>query len=907
VLLATMTRPFRSTRLLATLTALLCFAAAQGLSAQTVHVSIDPTQNRIPVSPYLYGKNQDLGNTQSPLTDADWQLLRDSGVRMVRALGGNNGTKYNWQNRLSSHPDWYNNVFGDDWDFGETSLQQHLPGLQAMWCFQLLGKVADNTSHNFDDWDYNQSQWWTGVEQNLAGGGTVNPAGGSKALKDGDPSLYLTDTSAATSIAILDHWSGPNGLGLDRTGFRYWDMDNEPEIWSGTHDDVMPTQLSAEAFMQRFFDYAKQARASYPDIKIVGPVTANEWQWYNWATPITVDGHTYPWLEYFIKRIGEEQTRTGIRLLDVLDIHYYPAVTDSASIVQLHRIFFDTTYANPEANGVHAVNGGWDTSISQEYIFGRCQQWLDQYLGTGNGVTFGLTEAGLAVTNAPVASVWYASTMGEFMKHGVEIFTPWTWQPGMWEVLHLYSHYNYGTSVLATSDDDNSVSAYATTDDNSKNFEVVLVNRALTASKSTSVAFTNSGVPDGQYTSLQLANLPSTETFVSESHNALNSSSVTVAGNQFSITLPPLSITSVRLTAAAPASVITAQPTAQSAAVGSSATFTISVSTTSTFQWLKDGTPLAGATSATLVLSNVQLTDAGSYQCAVTSNGVVTSSNTAALTVYTPSDPSLNRLINISTRSFVGTGPAVQIAGFIISGTSPKTVLIRAGGPSLIPYGVNGVLADPQIELHDTSSIIGTNDDWSSDPTQAAAVESARITCGATAWPTGSKDAAMVKTLSPGAYTAIVSGVGGTTGVALIEVYEVGQDASRLINISTRSEVKTQSAVQIAGFIISGSSPKRVLIRAGGPALAAYGVGGFLANPQLELHDSASVIGSNDDWGSDAAEIELARQQCGAAAWASGSKDAAIVATLAPGGYTAIVSGVGGTTGVALIEVYELP
>ena len=819
---------FSRTLLHAAFAGVIAMGSVGALSAQQVHVSIDVTQNRVPVSPYLYGRNDDLGSPQAPLTDAYWQILRDSGVRMVRGFEGNNGTKYNWQKKLSSHPDWYNNVYAHDWDYAQTALQQHLLGVQGMWCFQLLGKVADNTAHNFDDWTYNQSQWWIGVEQNLAGGGTVNPSG-HRALKDGNPSLYLTDTSAATSTAILDHWTSPSGLGLDRTFFRYWSMDNEPEIWSGTHDDVMPTQLSAEAFIQRFFDYAKHARALYPEIKIVGPVTANEWQWYNWATPITVGGRTYPWLEYFIKRVGEEQARTGIRLLDVLDLHYYPSVTDSASILQLHRIFFDQTYANPEANGVHAVNGGWDTSITQEYIFGRCQQWLDQYLGTGNGVTFGLTETGLAVTDAPLASVWYASTLGEFMKHGVEIFTPWTWQPGMWEVLHLYSRYNYGTEVLANSDNETLVSAYATTDDSTGNIQVVLVNRALTASESTSVSFPNSSIPDGQYTSLQLANLPASETFVSDASNALTAGSVGVVGKQFAISLPPLSITSIRLSAG-PGTVVTP-----------------------------------------------------------------------------PSDPAANRLINISTRSFVGTGPAVQIAGFIISGTTPKTVLIRAGGPSLIPFGVSNVLADPQIELHDPNGVIGTNDDWSSDPTQAAAVQSACQICGAPLWLNGSKDAALVKTLQPGAYTAIVSGVGGTSGVALIEVYEVGQDGSRLINISTRSEVKTQSAVQIAGFIISGSSPKRVLIRAGGPSLAAYGVGGFLANPQLELHDSKSVIATNDDWGTDAAEVELACQQSGAPAWASGSKDAALVATLNPGDYTAIVSGVGGTTGVALIEVYELP
>jgi hypothetical protein len=220
---------------------------------------------------------------------------------------------------------------------------------------------------------------------------------------------------------------------------------------------------------------------------------------------------------------------------------------------------------------------------------------------------------------------------------------------------------------------------------------------------------------------------------------------------------------------------------------------------------------------------------------------------------------------------------------------------------------VTGVLDDPTLELHDANSIIATNDNWSSDPTQAAAIETARQACGAPSWPVGSKDAAIAITLAPGAYTAIVKGVQDTTGIALIEVFEVGAGDSRLVNISTRSDVETGPGVQIAGFIIGGTSAKRVLIRAGGPALAGLGVQGFLADPKLELHDSQSIIATNDDWGSNAADIQAAGQECGAYAWAAGSKDAAIVATLQPGAYTAIVSGANHTTGVALVEVFELP
>jgi hypothetical protein len=125
---------------------------------RAVQISIDVTQDRVAVSPLIYGKNGGLPHdAQQPLKESEWQFLRDSGVRLLREHGGNNGTTYNWQKKLTSHPDWYNNVYADDWDFAQASLQQHLPGVQSMWCFQLIGKVADNTTHNFDDWDYNHS------------------------------------------------------------------------------------------------------------------------------------------------------------------------------------------------------------------------------------------------------------------------------------------------------------------------------------------------------------------------------------------------------------------------------------------------------------------------------------------------------------------------------------------------------------------------------------------------------------------------------------------------------------------------------------------------------------------------------------------------------------------------------
>jgi hypothetical protein len=280
------------------------------------------------------------------------------------------------------------------------------------------------------------------------------------------------------------------------------------------------------------------------------------------------------------------------------------------------------------------------------------------------------------------------------------------------------------------------------------------------------------------------------------------------------------------------------------------------------------------------------------------------------VTTPPPSDNSNNsdtKIVNISTRSFVGTGGNIQIAGFVIRGSQPKQVLIRASGPALEPLGVSGVLADPTLTLYGSgSNELGSNDDWGSDVDRIAAAAS-RV--GAFGWTRGSKDAAMLITLPPGSYTAHVKGKNEGTGTALIEVYEADETAtdSKLINISTRSEVRTGNDLQIAGFVIRGSTPKRVLIRASGPALIDFGATGPLADPTLSLYsDQGALMAQNDDWGADEATIETAAAQAGAFGWKRGSKDAAVVTTLQPGNYTAHVKGKNSDTGMALIEVYEL-
>jgi len=531
------------------LIASLLLLVGQAGRAQNITVQVNANQGRMPVSPYLFGRNNNLSdNPASPTSAANITLYKEAGLRFARENGGNNSTKYNWRRKLSSHPDWYNNVYDHSWDFASQDIQGRMPGLQVMWAFQLIGKAAARKSNNFNDWAYNGSNWWSGVGQNLAGGGQINPAGGSQALVNGNPDLYLENWNADSTTGILKRWFWPGGLGFNKNQFTYWSMDNEPEIWNGTHDDVMPSLLSASAFMDSYFAVAKQARERFPQIKLTGPVPANEWQWYKWGDQsLTIDGKYYCWLEYFIKRVADEQKSSGIRLLDVLDIHWYPSESSNADLVQLHRVFYDETYVYPGANGVKTVNGGWDTSQNKEYILKRINDWLLLHFGENHGITLALTENDISSSNPNIVSVVYASMLGTFADNGVEIFTPWSWKIGMWETLHLFSRYTKGIRVKTISSQDATVSGYSTVNTSNDSMTVILVNRDLGASRTATVNLTGFAVANGSYKVLELSSLPSNETFISHTSNALKSKTVSVSGNSFSITLPALSTTAVIL------------------------------------------------------------------------------------------------------------------------------------------------------------------------------------------------------------------------------------------------------------------------------------------------------------------------------------------------------------------------
>jgi hypothetical protein len=269
---------------------------------------------------------------------------------------------------------------------------------------------------------------------------------------------------------------------------------------------------------------------------------------------------------------------------------------------------------------------------------------------------------------------------------------------------------------------------------------------------------------------------------------------------------------------------------------------------------------------------------------------------------------------NISTRSFVQTGEHVMIGGFIVQGTGPKRVIIRAIGPELTQFGIADALANPRLELHNGSgALIASNDDWQTTilggiitSNQVSDIQNSGHA------PTAGSESAIVANLQPGNYTAIVSGVNNTIGVALVEVYDLSPGASSSLgNISTRSFVQTGEHVMIGGFIVQGSGQKRVIIRAIGPELTQFGITDALANPTLELHNgSGALIATNDDWqttiiGGIITSNQVSDIQNSGHAPTAGS-ESAIIANLQPGNYTAIVHGVNNSTGVALVEVYDL-
>jgi hypothetical protein len=354
-------------------------------------------------------------------------------------------------------------------------------------------------------------------------------------------------------------------------------------------------------------------------------------------------------------------------------------------------------------------------------------------------------------------------------------------------------------------------------------------------------------------------------------------------------------------------------PTSRTVLAGTAVTFNVSASGNPppTFQWFREGLPIAGATNASFTLAAPSVLDAGTYRVVATNALGSVASPDFTLTVT----PSTSRMINFSVLAQAGGGSTLTV-GFTVAG-GPKNVLVRGLGPTLSAVGVAGILTDPQLTLfrHAGGSTVAlmSNNDWSTATNKNALLSATTRLTGLPFISDPSRDCAVLPALNfDGGYSVQIAGADASSGLALVEVYDADSGTpSRLGNISALTPVGPGTSLT-AGFVISGTTRKTVLIRAVGPALEKVGVSGVLPDPQLTLFRQGTTpipILTNNDWHTAAnkAEVLSASAITVGLALDESSKDAAIVIALDPGGYTAQVSSADGSTGIALVEVYDVP
>jgi hypothetical protein len=322
-----------------------------------------------------------------------------------------------------------------------------------------------------------------------------------------------------------------------------------------------------------------------------------------------------------------------------------------------------------------------------------------------------------------------------------------------------------------------------------------------------------------------------------------------------------------------------------------------------TFEWRRNGERIAGASQASLRLESVDLEDAGSYTLTVSSPaGSFTTEASLVSVAY-------SRLLNLSARSMAGGESRPLIAGMVVAGES-KLLLMRGIGPGLRQFGVDSTMADPHLRVFRGEQVLAENQAWSESPDPAAIAAAGRA-LGAFALADHQRDAAALMALPAGPFTAHLFDAAGPGGIGLQEVYdaEPGIAATRLVNLSVRGAVEAGDGALIAGFVVDGNEPIRLLARAVGPGLQSFEVAGFLPRVRIELRRGDTLVAANAGWSTnpDAAAISAAAAAVGAFALDPGSADAALLVDLPPGVYTAVVTGPDGATGEALVELYEVP
>ena len=407
------------------------------------------------------------------------------------------------------------------------------------------------------------------------------------------------------------------------------------------------------------------------------------------------------------------------------------------------------------------------------------------------------------------------------------------------------------------------------------------------------VSFTLTNVQLGQAGAYSVAATNSAGTTVSES--AILTVNSTAVGSPAFTTLPSASVT---------------------VGIGSTVVFNSTATGATSYRWQRNNATLLNATSANLVVLNASALDAGTYRVIATNSAGSTTSRDATLIVNPVATTDLGRLVNLSILTTAGPGAKVLTVGAVVgplnfSGSLP--LLIRAVGPTLglPPFGIGGVLVDPVLTINASgvAAPIANNDNWGG----GAPLNAAFAAVGAFALPANSLDSSALSNAAPGGYTVQVTGKADTSGLVIAEIYDqsTGRTATspRLINLSSLTQIDAGANLTV-GFVLRGSTARTVLVRGIGPSLGTiFGLGGVMSDPKLELfnNDTGSKITENDNWGGDSQLMDAAASVGAFALADTATKDAVLLVTLAPGPYSARVSGVGSSAGTAIVEVYELP
>jgi hypothetical protein len=892
-------------------------------SAQTT-LSVDANQTIRTIDDRLFGINAvmwDPNTATAPTIDR----VKAAGLRIIRIPGGSVSDEYHWAINRSLSNTW-------SWSAGMDKFAALITGANTQ--ATVIVNYGTGTPEEAAAWVA-----YANAPANLQGTAADVPLGIDARGVDWHTAGFWSALRAATPLATND---GSNFLRLGRStplGFKYWEIGNE--CYGSWETDQQAVPHDPYTYALRTKDYIAKMRAVDPTIKIGVVVSTGEDQYanntshpatnprtgrtHNGWTPVLLStlksiGVTPDSLIYhrYEQTPGQESDATLLQMArtwpnDAADLRQQ--LTDymgaAGAAVELQITENNSVFSNPGKQSTSLVNG-----LFYADAFGSVLQTeFNSYL-------WWALRNGPPTANGVITGNMSASLYGwrQFGDYGV-ISTPTTGGATTYDdaypvyyMMKLVSHFaRAGDTVIRATSSSNLLAAYAV-----KRLDgtltLLVINKSPTDDTTANVSL--AGFVPGSTATVYSYGVPQDEAArTGTGVNDVTTTTVSNAGATFAMTFPHYSATVVSLAQSAPQ--IVAQPQAQTVVSGGSVIFSVLATgtPTPTYQWLKNGVAISGATSATLTLTHVSATDAGTYTVTATNSAGAVTSSGATLTVASASNR--GRIINMSVLTSINAGETFTFGYYIggdgTSGTKP--ILMRAMGPTLgaPPFNLGGTLPDPLVEFFNGDAKVGQNDNWNGDSSLRTAVTAVQ------AFPfvsDSSKDAAIYAPAVDAStgHSIRVSGVGSSSGTVIAELYDATPSdqytttTPRLVNVSL---IKNVGAVTTLGFYINGATSANVLIRAVGPSIAPppFNVPGTMADPKMALYsqaDTSTPLATNDDW-QGAPQLKAAFDATGAFGLNDTSKDAALVRTLPPGGYSVQVSPATGSTGVALIEVYELP